>query len=272
MKALIEDKPLIIKLGGSLITNKNEAFSARESLIDNLCLEISKIKRKVVVVHGAGSFGHPTAKKYNLHLGFKNEEQLKGFIETKKNLQVLNKMVVEYLVKHNALALAFPPSTFILAENKKIKGISIKPLLYALKLGFTPVLHGDIVFDEALGFSIISGDQIIAKLAPKINAEKIIFGCDVDGVFTSDPKKDPEAKLIPLINSENFKTVLKMIKQLEVADVTGGMKGKLIECLNLAKKGIESIIINLTKPENLNNFLNGMPVPCTRFTPFKATT
>lgn len=269
MEALIEDKPLIIKLGGSLITNKNEAFSAREPLINKLCLEISKIKRKIIVVHGAGSFGHPIAKKYDLHLGFKNKDQLKGFIETKIKLQLLNKIIIDYLVKYNVLALTFPPSAFILAENGKIKKITVKPLVNALKLGFTPVLHGDIVFDEALGFSIISGDQIIANLAPKIKVEKVIFGCDVDGVFTSDPKKDPEAKLIPVINSGNFKNVLKMIEQLKVADVTGGMKGKLIECLSLAKKGIESVIINLTKPENLTAFLNGTPIPCTRFTPFK---
>ncbi|MEM3732287.1 MAG: hypothetical protein QXK81_02085, partial [Candidatus Bathyarchaeia archaeon] len=81
-------------------------------------------------------------------------------------------------------------------------------------------------------------------------------------------KKDPQAKLIPIINSRNFKNIMNMVKQLEVADVTGGMKGKLVECLNLAKKGIESIIINLTKPENLTAFLNGYSISCTRFLSF----
>lgn len=265
---MIEEKPLIIKLGGSLITDKNQVSSARKEIIDNVCLEIAKIKRKIIIVHGAGSFGHPIAKKYYLHLGFKNKEQLKGFIETKMNLYLLNKLVVDSLVKYEALPLSFQPLTFITAVNGRIKQMNIKPLLNALKLGFIPVLHGDIVFDEALGFSIISGDQIIAKLAPKIKADKVIFGCDVDGIFTADPKKNPNAKLIPIIDSTNFKSIIKMLKQLEVADVTGGMKGKLLECLTLAKKGIESVIINLTKPGNLTAFLNGSPIPCTKFIPF----
>jgi isopentenyl phosphate kinase len=266
---LIENKPLIIKLGGSLITDKNEAFTARKDIIDNVCLEIAKVNRKIIIVHGAGSFGHPTAKKYGLHLGFKNKEQLKGFIETKTRLHFLNKMIVDDLVKYNALALSFQPLTFITAVNGRIKQMNIKPLLNALKLNFIPVLHGDIVFDEVLGFSIVSGDQIIAKLAPKVKADKVIFGCDVDGIFTADPKKDPKAKLIPIIDSTNFKNVLKMIKQLEVADVTGGMKGKFMECLNLARKGVESVIMNLTKPRNLTAFLNGFSIPCTRFISFK---
>ncbi len=204
-----------------------------------------------------------------MHLGYKNKEQLKGFIEAKMNLHILNKIIVESLVKYNALALSFQPLTFITAVNGGIKQINIKPLLNALKLNFIPVLHGDIVFDEAIGFSIVSGDQIVAKLAPKVEADKVIFGCDVDGIFTSDPKKDPEAKLISIIDSTNFKNVLKMVKQLEVADVTGGMKGKLMECLNLARKGIESVIMNLTKPGSLTAFLNGFSIPCTRFIPFK---
>ncbi|MBS7658056.1 MAG: isopentenyl phosphate kinase [Candidatus Bathyarchaeia archaeon] len=264
----MKEEPLIIKLGGSLITNKNEDFSARKDIIDGISKEIAKINRKLIIVHGAGSFGHPIAKKYGLHLGFKNKKQLKGFIETKTSLHFLNKMIVDNLIKYNALALSFQPLTFITAVNGRIKQINIKPLLNALKLNFIPVLHGDIVFDEVLGFSIVSGDQIIAKLAPKVKADKVIFGCDVDGVFTADPKKDPQAKLIPIINSRNFKNIMNMVKQLEVADVTGGMKGKLVECLNLAKKGIESIIINLTKPENLTAFLNGYSISCTRFLSF----
>lgn len=261
---MVKNKPLLIKLGGSAITDKNKEFTARMDIIENICLELSKAKRKIVVIHGAGSFGHPMVKRYKLGAGYKGKDQLQGFLETKMKLYSLNRIVVECLIEKGVPALPFQPLTFMTARKGRIKRIEVRPLINALNLGFTPVLYGDVIFDEALGFSIASGDQIASKLAPRINAKLVIFGCDVDGIFTADPKRDPNAKLIPTITLTNVKDVIRMIERPKSPDVTGGMRGKLRECLKLAKLGIESIILNLTKPGNLEKALMGGEVSCTR--------
>lgn len=261
---MVENKPLLIKLGGSAITDKTKEFTARMDVIENICLELSKAKRKIVVIHGAGSFGHPVVKRYKLGAGYKSRDQLQGFLETKIKLYSLNKIVVKCLIEKGILALPFQPSAFMTARKGRIKRMEVRPLINALNLGFTPVLHGDVIFDEALGFSIASGDQIASKLAPRINANLAIFGCDVDGIFTADPKRDPNARLIPTITLTNFKDVMKMVERPKSPDATGGMEGKLRECLKLAKLGVESIILNLTKPGNLERILVGEDVPCTR--------
>ncbi|HID17019.1 TPA: isopentenyl phosphate kinase family protein, partial [Candidatus Bathyarchaeota archaeon] len=207
---VFENRPLLIKLGGSAITDKTKEFAARTDVIENVCLELSKAKQKIVVIHGAGSFGHPIVERYKLAIGYRSDDQLKGFLETKMKLYSLNRMVVECLIKRGVRALPFQPLTFMTARKGKIRRMEVRPLINALKLGFTPVLYGDIIFDEVLEFSIASGDQIASKLAPRINAKAVIFGCDVDGIFTADPKRDPNARLIPTITLTNLKEVMRM--------------------------------------------------------------
>ena len=58
---------ILIKLGGSIITNKERPLSPRRKTIDNILKEISKIKEPVVMVHGGGSYGHYWSVKYDMH-------------------------------------------------------------------------------------------------------------------------------------------------------------------------------------------------------------
>ena len=51
------------------------------------------------------------------------------------------------------------------------------------KMLFTPVLYGDAVLDDKLGFTVLSGDQLVAYLAIKYKASKIVIGADTDGLF-----------------------------------------------------------------------------------------
>ena len=57
----------IIKIGGSVITDKAKQNSFKKDVIDNLAKQISKSKKEIILVHGAGSYGHILAKKYNLN-------------------------------------------------------------------------------------------------------------------------------------------------------------------------------------------------------------
>ncbi|MEM2897515.1 MAG: amino acid kinase, partial [Candidatus Bathyarchaeia archaeon] len=142
-----------------------------------------------------------------------------------------------------------------------------EPIKMILNLNITPLLSGDIVPDYEKGFSIISGDQIAIELALRLGAKMVIFGCDVDGIFTKDPKKNKDAEIISIIKPSMFKEIARMISIHPCADVTHGMLGKLEESMRLAKKGIETVILNLSKPGNLKNFIEGEKILCTRILP-----
>jgi isopentenyl phosphate kinase len=116
-----------------------------------------------------------------------------------------------------------------------------------MNMGFTPVLYGDAVFDEKLGFTVLSGDQLVAYLAVKLGAEKIVIGVDTDGLYEADPKVDANAKPYLKLNLEQLKKVQAKIGNAQTTDVTGGMAGKIAELIPAVEKGIPVQIINATR-------------------------
>ena len=138
-----------------------------------------------------------------------------------------------------------------------------------LKIGLTPLLHGDIVYDKSLGFSVVSGDQIATYLANLVKPQLVIFGCDVDGVYSHDPKSKQKSYLIKTITPSQYEKMESAFHTVSHPDVTGGMKGKISETITLAENGIESIIINLLTPKNLSKLFDNTLTKYTRIKPEK---
>jgi len=255
-------KPTILKLGGSVITRKEKPLTPYLRLIKQIAGEISQAETAcLVLVHGGGSFGHPLAKRYAIKHGYKGGvSQVLGFCETHQAMVVLNKLVVDALIQHNIPAVAVSPSSCIFTKSGRIHVMMEEPLKKLLQLGFVPVLYGDAVLDQDLGFTILSGDQLAACLAMRLNAVRIIMGIDVEGLCTSDPKADSSARLINRITLEELKGMLKRIDESRVTDVTGGMLGKIVELMPAIEKGIPSLIVNATKPKNVYKALKGEKV------------
>jgi len=124
-------------------------------------------------------------------------------------------------------------------------------------------MYGDAVLDLAKGFSILSGDQLVSKLASLFNCEKIILACDVDGVYTADPKLDLKAELIRELTLTDFIEKVKVDNASKASDVTGLMSGKLEEMSRVLKRDTRIIIINGLKPDRIYMALKGLDMPCT---------
>ena len=130
----------------------------------------------------------------------------------------------------------------------------------ALKHGLVPVLSGDMVFDSALGGSVCSGDQVISCLSSKLKISRVVFATDVDGIFTADPKKKRDAKLIECVSARKLK-FKKSISRAKTTDVTGGMRGKVAE---LSKIRSKIYVANALKPERIYKLLVGKKALSTR--------
>jgi isopentenyl phosphate kinase len=97
-------------------------------------------------------------------------------------------------------------------------------------------------------FTILSGDQLVARLAVALNAERIIIGVDVDGLCTADPHElNSAATLIKHAYPKELKKMHRWIEKARVTDVTGGMYGKIIELIPAIEHGVKAIIVNATK-------------------------
>ncbi|MBS7652919.1 MAG: isopentenyl phosphate kinase [Candidatus Bathyarchaeia archaeon] len=251
---------IVLKLGGSVITCKDRSMAANNDNIRRIAEEIASSRtRRLIIVHGGGSFGHPLAKQYRIGEGYHSEAQLIGVSKIHGSMVTLNRMVVESLTAVGVPAMGIAPSSFMIAESGRIGSADFDIIESLADRGITPVLYGDIVLDRAKGFSIISGDQLAARLAIDLKAHKLLFGVDVDGVYTSNPKIVPEARLIERLPVSKLRGILEVGGAL-TTDVTGGMFGKVSEASMAAEAGVEVLIFNATKPENTYKALKGESV------------
>ncbi len=263
---MCDDCLIILKLGGSVITKKDATEpTLNHKNLDRISKEISESSYdKLVIVHGAGSFGHPFAQKYGIGNEITSTSELArkklGFSLIQNSVKNLNSKVCEYLRIHGVFSVSIQPSSFVLTKNKRIYSANIDLINKYLDSGFVPVIYGDVVLDEdqSIKMAVLSGDQIIKYLAEHLNPERVILGSDVDGIYTKDPKKYPDAELVKLVSSRaQAESMIELMSSKETVDVTGGMEGKLRELLELADLGVESEIINANKVNLIKEAING---------------
>jgi len=243
------ERPVILKLGGSAITDKTAEATPKTEIINRLAEEIKRADLdNLIIVHGGGSFGHPTAAKYNLKEGYKDDPTKKfGFAETHHMMTVLNGLVMDALIWHEIPAVSIAPSSCFVTESGKIKFFDETVMQAMAKLAFTPVLYGDAVLDDKLGFTVLSGDQLVAYLAIKYKASKIVIGADTDGLFDCDPKTNPNAKPYKHLTLDELKQIQPKLGKASGTDVTGGMAGKIAALIPAVAAGVHVTITGATK-------------------------
>jgi isopentenyl phosphate kinase len=264
----LKDSLVILKLGGSVITDKSKPSTPNLRTIRRLASEVSRANvSPLILIHGGGSYGHPEAKAHRITGGLKEKKQLMGFSKTHEAMVSLNKLVVENLLNEGVPAFGMTPSSFIITEAGRIHFFEEAPLRQAVETGLIPVLYGDAVLDINQGFAILSGDQIAAYLAVKMNAKRLIMGVDVDGLFTGDPKKVSSASLIKRVTPAEIQSLRNKISKALVTDVTGGMLGKVSELVLPVSQGVQALMVNALKPDNVYKALRGEDVIGTRIEP-----
>ncbi|MFH1234495.1 MAG: isopentenyl phosphate kinase [Candidatus Diapherotrites archaeon] len=255
---------MLVKLGGSLITDKTKRECLDKKTLARLCREIHSARKKkkfdLVVGHGGGSFPHYPAHKYRVKQGIKNKGSLKGFALTNDAAARLNRIVVKELMGAGENAVSVQPSAWLVAENGKVKKAFTEQFKHYVKKGFLPVPYGDAVLDSKRGITIVSTEQILGELAVKLKAKRLIVVTNTRGVFTADPLKDKNVKFISLIERKAFPKFKSMLKGSHGKDVTGGMLHKVEELVELAGKGIECSIISGKEKGNLEKALLGEKV------------
>ena len=225
---------IILKIGGSILTNKDSAESEIDSkslkrIASEIKSSLDRSDKQLIIVHGAGSFGHPPAKEYKIGEPFQKDEYPQkriGFCKTQNAVKKLNMLICEAFIEEGLPVVAIPASSFMTATNKRITDGNLSSFKKYLDKGFIPVIYGDVVLDSQLEICVISGDQLIQYLAVNLNPDRVILGTDVDGVYSKNPKTHEDAIFFDRFSSlEDLDT----LEGTTNVDVTGGMVGKIKE-------------------------------------------
>jgi isopentenyl phosphate kinase len=240
-------KPItLIKIGGSLITDKNKPFSVNEQALTKIAQEMKRateLGKPLILGHGAGSFAHVPAKKYQTHKGVLGDESLQGIVEVTAAVHQLNRIVMEALYAANVRAVAVSPLTMMSAKNHQLHRLCIESVCQLLELGLLPVVYGDQILDVEVGCTVFSTEKVLGYLGLELQQqgfeiERIIHCGQTNGVY------DLNGATIPEITTRNIAEFREALAGSGGVDVTGGMLHKVEETLALAQQGIPGLIID----------------------------
>jgi isopentenyl phosphate kinase len=243
---------VLLKLGGSVITDKAADGIIRSDEIERIAEIIARRKGiSLVIVHGAGSCGHPEASRYHVSSGVSAENR-EGIFITHMAVRRLNDSIVRALRNAGVEAVGVQPLSACIADKGRLISCEYRQLECMLRLGMVPVLHGDMVMDCSSGACVVSGDQLVTVLSISLGMQRIGLATDVPGVFIDGSVLD---EITPAMAG-----TLKL-GDSNHTDVTGGMRGKVEELCHLAEAGITSDIFHVSR---IGDFLDTVPHGGTR--------
>jgi isopentenyl phosphate kinase len=224
-----------LKLGGSLITDKDKPQTPRPDVLSRLAAEIQAARQanpslRLLLGHGSGSFGHAAAKKHNTRQGVTSPAGWAGFVEVWSAANQLNRLVMDALLRAGVPALVFPPSSQVLASGGQLVDWNLTPIQLALQAGLVPVVHGDVVFDLQWGGTILSTEDLFTGLAKNLKPDRILLAGIEEGVWLDYPER---STLVSRITPQTFQEVIQKISGSGSIDVTGGMADKVRQSLAL---------------------------------------
>jgi isopentenyl phosphate kinase len=255
-----------VKLGGSVITDKARPLAFRHRVARRLAGELApSAGGGLVLVHGAGGFGHVRAAEYDLAHGMTDHRQVLGTAIVQRDVRDLDLRMLDVLIDAGVPAVSLPPATWLELEDGRMTRFDARPFQRAVARGLVPVTFGDVLMDTERGVAIASGDLLMAGLAGVFRPELAVFVTGVDGVYDGEPG-DPGSRLLRTVSPEGA-TVAGTSAGEGVTDVTGSMGGKLTEAFQVAASSRETWIIGGNRPGRLRALLEGRRVKGTRVLP-----
>lgn len=230
---------VFVKLGGSLITEKTAVQMHRPKVIARCAAEIAAAWRdgvRLVVGHGSGSFGHAEARRYGTRHGVRSPEEWYGYARVAEVARRLNVLVVAALLEEGVPAVPVSPSATAMARGGELHHLDDIAVAGLLVRGAVPVVHGDVALDEEWGGTIISTEQVLIHLVPRLRPGRLVLAGEVAGVFSADPTVDAAAALFPRVRAANYAEVLQHLGGARGADVTGGMGDKVRRMYRLTRE------------------------------------
>ena len=270
---------VFLKLGGSLLGDKRKERSFRAGVVERVGGEIARVLKRrkdlrILLAHGGGAAHHPAAE-FHVRQGLPGGGGWLGFARTRRRVLTTNGGVLDALARGGLNPVLVSPVAGVVARNGKITHWDTRVIEAVLAAGQMPLIHGDVVLDRSLGFTIAGTEELFAFLAPKLRPRRVVLACDVGGVYVrvserpASVETDPVNRgmgLVRTVRRANIAAVRRLLRQgagLQVdgsrCDVTGGMLSKvdLLYAMTRKQRTLEARIVSGLKPGAIEAALLG---------------
>lgn len=240
-QARLTSDVVYVKLGGSIITDKRRARTARPQVIERLAREIARAisdgyADRLIIGHGSGSYGHWVAEPYGTREGVRTAEQWRGYAEVAAAAAELNGLVTEALLRAGVRVRTIRPSASARCADGVLAHLDIRPIGEALVQGQVPLVYGDVALDSVRGGTIVSTEDIFVYLADRFEPKRVFLAGEVAGVLR------PDGSVVPHITPETFPNVRSLLTGAAGADVTGGMADKIARMVGLVAAHADTVV------------------------------
>jgi isopentenyl phosphate kinase len=254
--------PVVVKLGGSVITRKREAERIRPKILRRLAEELTENQSQpLIVLHGAGSFGHPGARRFGLAAPPASERpraaeiRRRGAAIVSAEVRRLHLAVLSALLESGADPWSVPMALHARNRAGQLVAMDTSPFGEALSRSLIPVSFGDVVPDEEWGYSILSADTMAQELTAQLHPRRVIFVSDVEGILQSEP--GGRRRAIPVVSPAVRDSLPPTAGK---SDVTGGIRGKADAMLAIAALGADAGLISGLTDGALSRAIRGEAV------------
>ncbi|MCM1187757.1 MAG: glutamate 5-kinase [bacterium] len=255
---LRDKKRIVVKIGSSSLTHK-ETGDMDYFRIERLVRELSDIRNQgkdvILVTSGAIAAGKNAVNLKEIRADSAAEamavKQACSAVGQARLMMVYQKLFAEY--NQVAAQILMTKNTVVDNLNRFNAQNTFSELL---KMGVIPVVNEN---DTVATYEIEIGDNdtLSAIVAALAEADLLILLSDIDGLYTDDPRRDPEAGFIEQVE-ELTEELMGMGKASTGSSVgTGGMNTKLTAARIATGSGIDMIIANGSDPEILHRLLAG---------------
>jgi isopentenyl phosphate kinase len=233
----------MVKLGGSFLTDKSRTAFLYEDRVRNAGRQIQEAldhdpNLRIILGHGAGSFGHTLARDFRAVEGWNEEFGWRAFRTIRRSMARMNLKLLEIWNEERFHPVTVHPGSVALARDGILCGMDLTVLAILLEHGQVPLVHGEVVLDTERGFTIISTEDQFRYLATQFPVTRVVMVSDVPGVL------DEQGRTIPELGPQDIEGV--PVGASTAADVTGGMRHKLESLLAIlhSRPGVEARIVS----------------------------
>lgn len=243
---------VVLKIGGSIITDRDvDEPAPLKAEMHRTAQEIADFTGDLVLVHGAGSYGHPKAANSDLHNGINTDQDCMDLAVLQRLQNDLNILYCAILQEHDIPAFPLQASAYCTMQDGALTKIDTTVIEQLLAHEMVPVLYGTPAIDLEQDVAILSGDLLAPALAQALDADTVLHATDVDGVYAEFPPQDDTDIL------EQISTLPDVFGDSGKTSVTGGMEYKVKQLLDYEQSGR---IFNGQTAGNIRNALNGTDV------------
>lgn len=250
--ALKEKKRIVIKIGSSSLTHP-ETGDLNLRKIEQLVRVLSDLRgqgREVILVSSGAIAAGRQALGFNERPKLLEEKQAFAAVGQARLMMVYQKLFAEY--NQTAAQILMTKNTVTNPQSRFNAHNTFNELL---KLGTIPIVNeNDTVATDEIQFG--DNDRLSAIVAALVEADILILMSDIDGLYTDDPNKNPDAAFIPLVR-ELTPELQAMGKGASSSVGTGGMSAKLAAAQIATGSGSDMLIANACDLNVIYRILEG---------------